>query len=356
MIDPQNLIHRHLKRRSPLSDLLSPLGQLNAFLQIQRRKRLSPKAWHPPCPVISIGNIVSGGSGKTPFTIYLAGLLGASGCKVAISHRGYKGRLENTPTLISDRERILFGATDAGDEALLIAKRLPGIPVAVGKQRVAAVSLLLAKYPDLDVLLLDDAFQHLGIARDLDIVCFDADLGCGNGRLIPAGYLREPVSALASASLLVVTNKHASSGSETIAGCWDAFAKPVFHCRLQARDGMDAEGRSVELGSLAGKKLLLISGIADPDSFENSVKALGLSWLHHFRYPDHYTFRESMEAQRIAQIAAKYSADILLCTEKDLAKLASHAELRDKLLALRMDLACEDGDGLKELLRQQLGL
>lgn len=173
-MDPQDFIARNLLRRSPLSDLLNPLGALNALIQTQRRKHLSAKAWRPPCKVISIGNLVSGGSGKTPFCIYLAGLLRDSGFRVAISHRGYKGRLENTPALVSDRHQILCETNEAGDEAYLIAKRLPAIPVAVGKQRVAAVSLLLAAYPDLDFVLLDDAFQHLDIARDLDIVCFDS--------------------------------------------------------------------------------------------------------------------------------------------------------------------------------------
>ncbi len=347
---------KHLKRRSPLSDLLSPLGALNSIIQTQRRQRLSAKAWRLPCRVISVGNIVSGGSGKTPFCIHLAGLLCSAGYRVGVSHRGYKSRLENTPTLISARDKILYGASEAGDEAHLIASRLPGIPVVVGKQRVAAVSLLLAMYPDLDVVLLDDAFQHLSIARDLDIVCFDADTGCGNGRLLPAGYLREPLAALSAASLLVVTHKHAPSGQEAENGCWAGFHLPVIHCELQARDGVTAEAESVGIESLQGRRLMLISGIAEPDSFEETVRGLGLNWLHHFRHADHYSFADQVEIQRMVALAGKYGVNTLLCTEKDLAKLARHRELRDKLLALRMDLTCEDDDALMVLLRRNLCL
>ncbi len=306
--------------------------------------------------MVSIGNIVSGGSGKTPFTIHLAGSLQAAGYKVGISHRGYKGRLENTPTLISDRNGILFGVEEAGDEAQLIANRLPGIPVVVGKRRAAAVSLLLAHYPDLEAVLLDDAFQHLSIARDLDMVCFDAETGCGNGRLLPAGYLREPLSALNAASMLAVIHKRPCSWAEANGGCWAGFPQPLVHCKLQARDGITAEGEVEQTSSLKGEKLLLISGIADPDSFEETVKALGLDWLHHFRFADHHAFSNSEEVRRMKRLAQKYGVGKLLCTEKDLAKLARHKELRDGLVALRMDLVCEEEDSLMRLLKMKLSL
>ncbi|MBP7205238.1 MAG: tetraacyldisaccharide 4'-kinase [Candidatus Cloacimonetes bacterium] len=352
----QDLISKHLRKRSPLSELLSPLGSLYGLIQSQRRKRLSPKAWRAPCRVISVGNLTAGGSGKTPLCIHLVGVLNGLGLRVGVSHRGYRGSLENTPTLVSDGHRMLHNVNEAGDEAWLISQRLPGIPVVVGKQRVAAVSLLLAEFPDLDVVILDDAFQHLGIARDLDIVCIGADTGCGNGRVLPAGYLREPLSALEAASLLVVTHKSANSGATAENGCWASFHLPLIHCRLQARDGVTAEGKAVDLDLLKGDKLLLISGVADPDSVEETMRALGLSWLHHFRHADHYAFANTSEIRQMAFLAQKYEAQALLCTEKDLAKLARHAELRDKLLALRMDLVCEDEDDLMGLLRQELCL
>jgi len=348
---------RHLKRPSPLSDLLSPLGRINSLLQTQRRKRLSNNAWRPHCKVISIGNIVCGGSGKTPFTIYLAALMQASGYRVGVSHRGYKGGLEKSaPTLISGRDGLLHEVEAAGDEALLIASRLPGIPVVVGKHRVAAVSLLLAKYPDLDAVLLDDAFQHLSIARDLDVVCFEADTGCSNGRVLPAGYLREPLTALNFASLIVVNHKHPYRETEGGSDFWAEFRNPLLHCRLQPRDVVSADGKEMEISSLRRKKLLLISGIANPDSFEATLKAAGLSWLHHFRFADHYAFTNKAEIRRMACLARKYGAETLLCTEKDLAKLARHGEIRDMLLALRMDLVCEDEEALMGLVKLKVPL
>ena len=135
------------------------------------------------------------------------------GIKVALSHRGCGGSRERFPSLVSNRSNIILGVKDSGDEAQLLAQKLPGIPVVVGKRRVAAISLLLAEYPDLDVVILDDGFQHLKIARDLDLVCFDAKLGLGNGRVIPAGWLREPLSALQSADALVLIQKEAQTPS-----------------------------------------------------------------------------------------------------------------------------------------------
>jgi tetraacyldisaccharide 4'-kinase len=197
----QNLIQRHLLRRSILSYLLFSFSVLNAFLQIMHRKYYQ---WFPSRRkqfkplVISIGNIVSGGSGKTPFTLFLAGILQKQGFKLAVSHRGYKGAFERENRLISNRTQVLTDAPFAGDEAYLLAEKLSGIPVVVGKNRSVSLQILQQNYPDLDIVLLDDSFQHLQVAHDLEIVLFQASVGLGNGFLLPAGFLREPVSALKS--------------------------------------------------------------------------------------------------------------------------------------------------------------
>lgn len=353
-MDLHSFTQRHLLNRSRLSDILSPLGELNALIQAKRRQKLARSGWKAPCKIVSVGNIVSGGSGKTPFCVYLAGLLTDMGLRVAVSHRGYKSRLENTPTLVSNRDEVLLAASSAGDEAELLATRLPGIPVVVGKARKAAISLLLAEFPDLDLVLLDDSFQHLKIARDLDFVCFDAMTGLGNGRLLPAGYLREPLSALQSASEIVIISK---ANSETALGLHhslESLAARAIHCEFRPRDLINAEGESQAANSLDGKKLILLSGIAAPDSFEASVRALGLTWLHHFRFSDHYHFADKAQIRRMTGLARKYGVEAMLCTQKDLAKLKAHDELRPKLLALRMDIACADDKRLENLLRQAL--
>ncbi len=349
-------IYRHLLHKSALSALLYPLSLANSAWQTRRRKRLSAKAWHPGCKVLSIGNISSGGSGKTPFCIYLAELLRDSGVQIGISHRGYRGALEHTPALISDGKQICPDVRSAGDEAYLLAQRLPGVPIVVGRQRVAAVSLLLASFPDIQAVILDDAMQHLRIARDLDIVCFDADTGIGNGWVIPAGYLREPLSAIAPSSLTVVTHKGANTEPTGWEGLLPQAGGLRVHCQLQGVAWVNADGEAVEASRVKGRRAMLISGIANPDSFERSVRAAGLSWMHHFRYPDHYAFMDGKELARVAGLTAKQDAEWLLCTEKDLAKLSLHQNLRGKLLALRIGLHCPDEEKLKEWVWNRLGL
>jgi tetraacyldisaccharide 4'-kinase len=349
-----DFINRHLLRRSPLSDFLSPLGSLNRIFQTERRKRWAGKGWQAGLKVISVGNITSGGSGKTPFTIHLAELLRGAGLAVAASHRGYKGNFENTPALVSDGREMLCGPRDAGDEAYMMASRLTGIPVVVGRERVAAVSVLKANFPNLQVVILDDSFQHLRIARDLDIVCFDAATGLGNGRLIPAGYLREALEAVPQDALIVVNRKEGSGIQPGLDQTLQDTGCETINCRQAIRSYVDASGK--EVPKPTGKRILLASGIADPDSFERTVKSEGISWLHHFKYPDHHAFTDPGEIAAIAALCDKYSADHLLCTEKDLAKLALHGELKDKLLAVRISVSCENGERLLGLVRSRLEL
>lgn len=344
-MDLQKMARKHLHKRSFLSDLLLPLGGVNAAMQTLRRARM--KGWKAPCKVISVGNLGSGGSGKTPFCIYLAALLRDMGLKVAFSHRGCGGRRENSPSLVSNRKEIVLDVQDSGDEAQLLAQKLPGIPVAVGKRRVAAVSLLLSEFGDLDLVILDDGFQHLKIARDLDLVCFDAKLGLGNGRVIPSGWLREPLSALKSADALILIQKEGGTQS---AAKLPATARNALRCSFKAVDCVDAQGNSFSFDSLRERELYLLSSIAVPESFEDSVRALGLSWKQHFRFADHHSFSRREDLKPVFQVLNEKT--VLLCTEKDLPKLALFEELNP--LALRMLMECADEDKLKRLIQNKI--
>lgn len=352
----QKFVSRHLLRRSALSDLLLPLSLLYGFVQAQRRKSLPPKAWRPPCKVISVGNLASGGGGKTPFTIWLAGLLNDAGIPTGISHRGYKGAWENTPSLVSDRKSLLADVSQAGDEAHLIAASLPGIPVVAGKRRAAAISVLLGWFPDTKIVVMDDALQHLGVARDLDIVCFSAETGIGNGRVLPAGYLREPLSSLDPSQISVVISRNASSDPSAIYGCLASRGLPVFACGYQVGAYVDAEGREYQPESLRGKRLYLVSGIAGPESFAQTVKDSGLSFAGHKAFGDHYAFNDERELGALAELCRREGIDRLACTQKDLAKLARHQGLRDRLIAPRISLVCSEQEKLMALVKSRLGL
>lgn len=306
--------------------------------------------------MISIGNLTSGGSGKTPFCIYLAKLLSEGGVSVGISHRGYRGALERFASLISDGDRLLYGVEDSGDEAALLARRLPGIPIVVGKERRAAVSLLLAWRPELQMVLLDDAFQHVKIARDLDIVCFDAVMGLGNGRTLPAGYLREPLSALSADTLAVLISKQKDCSNPSLEEALARRRVKVIKCHYEITGLIRPDGSKADLGGLRGQPVVAVCGIASPDSFAVTLRDAGLDCKRLFAYPDHYAYADQQEIDRILAACTAEQATAIVCTEKDLVKLQRHPELSGVLCSLAVDLSCASPQGLRDEVLERLGL
>ena len=157
-----------------------------------------------PCMVISVGNLSVGGTGKTPMTIYLANLIQDFGNKAVVISRGYKGRAEKAGGIVSDGKVLLMGPETAGDEPYMMAVKLKNVPVIVGKNRFEAGMLAVRTFKP-EVLVLDDAFQHLKLERDLDLVLLDCQRPFGNGHMLPRGIMREPVSALSRADALILT-------------------------------------------------------------------------------------------------------------------------------------------------------
>ena len=172
------------------------------------RARLYEKGVLPsktlPCRVVSIGNLISGGTGKTPMTILVARMIRDMGYRVVVLSRGYRGRMEKTGGVVSDGRTIFKGPDDAGDEPYLMARILTGIPVVVGQRRYEAGMMAVKRFKP-DVIVLDDAFQHLRLKRDLNLVLLDSRSPFGNGHMLPRGLLREPLSALRRAHAVVYT-------------------------------------------------------------------------------------------------------------------------------------------------------
>ncbi|HEU4402317.1 MAG TPA: tetraacyldisaccharide 4'-kinase, partial [Candidatus Polarisedimenticolia bacterium] len=156
-----------------------------------------------PCAVVSIGNLTAGGTGKTPLTSFVAGLLRDSGYRVGVASRGYRRHGTRAPLLVADGRALLVDAAHAGDEPYLIARDNPGVAVAVGADRAAAARLLLAAHNP-EVIVLDDGFQHRRLGRDLDLLLLDGPDPWGNGKMLPLGPLREPLSGLARAGAIVL--------------------------------------------------------------------------------------------------------------------------------------------------------
>ncbi|TKJ42500.1 tetraacyldisaccharide 4'-kinase [candidate division LCP-89 bacterium B3_LCP] len=275
-------------------------------------------------PVISIGNLSVGGTGKTPVTLKIAQLLKGSpfNQKPAILSRGY-GRKTKEYTLVSGGEDVLCDATESGDECQIYARRLPGIPVAVDADRVSGGRRLTESF-DISLLLLDDAFQHRRIYRDLDIVLIDSRYPIWNEKLLPAGTLREYSPALERAHLIVLTNfqpedKENSTllnncierfGQESVATC-----RPCFH-----RSYLFRTGEEVSSEEISGSGMIGFCGIAKPQGFQSMLEGLGIDVLTIIHFSDHHNYKPS-DVEKLATVLNRAQADYLVTTEKDAVKL-----------------------------------
>ena len=308
----QTFIARHLQRRSWLSYLLWPLSKIFAVITRMRRWWYIPaRQFCPSCSVISVGNITSGGTGKTPVTIWIARYLADQGKKVAVSHRGYKGDFEQDEMLLSGTEEVFAHASRGGDEAYLLATKLPGIPVIAGRNRTKAITRLLAEYPSLDYIILDDSFQHLQVKHDIDVVVFNALGGIGNGFVLPAGILREPLSALKFADFVVY------NGAGELPAYLQKSSIPVLRGNYRITRFSDVDGHEISVDELMQKQNILLSGIGLPRSFEETIGNMGIPFAEHIMLPDHTDYAGTL-ARIQRQCAA---ADYVITTEKDFAKL-----------------------------------
>lgn len=258
------------------------------------------RATRLPVPVVVVGNITVGGSGKTPLVIHLANALKRKGRRPGIITRGYRG---NAPRPV---QVPMNGAPEVfGDEALLLARNC-GCPVFVGRDRVAAGRALLAADPECDVILADDGLQHYRLVRDVELAVFDSR-GVWNGWCLPAGPLREPVSRLASVDALVL-NEIAVLPAPT-------FGQPLFRMTLEGREfrSLDQTRGVQTVAGLAGLELHAVAGIGAPERFFAHLRAIGVEFAEH-AFPDHHWFTPA---------DLDFGGDAILTTEKDAVKLAS---------------------------------
>jgi tetraacyldisaccharide 4'-kinase len=289
----------------PLSLLFRALSALRAALfrfGLKQSTRL-------PVPVVVVGNTFIGGTGKTPLTIWLAGVLREAGYTPGVVSRGF-GAADAAPRAVT----ALSTAAQVGDEPLLIARR-SGCPVVVGRDRAAAGLALLAAYPEVDIIISDDGLQHYALRRDVEIVLFDGR-GVGNGWMLPAGPLREPVSrrrdfTIVNAPELTPALRQAVGGKPYRMALSGTMAEPL------ARLG---QGQGVALASLAGKRIVAAAGIGNPGRFFAMLRGAGLE-VGELALPDHHDFLD----QPFAQV----EADIILITEKDAVKCGQIEHLKD---------------------------
>jgi tetraacyldisaccharide 4'-kinase len=297
--------------------------------------------------VISIGNITVGGTGKTPFVQFVARLLSRKGLSVAVISRGYGGTEKGILT-VSDGRSVLAGIDEAGDEPVLLAKSLPGVPVVVSRDRWKAGAFAIRRF-GCKVLVCDDAFQHRGLGRNLDFVLLRAEKSFGNGWMLPAGPLREPPTGLGRADAVVVTGSKTDLEryeSDVMSRC---ARGPVFfarHCPVEwIRHGTD---ESVELNRLKGLPVLAFAGIGNPKSFEHTVAQTGAVLSGWIPFPDHHRYRED-DLRRLADAAGKTGSKAVVTTEKDGVRIKTwKGALPLYCLRIRM----EADEGLEQMIDQ----
>ncbi|MBI3449713.1 MAG: tetraacyldisaccharide 4'-kinase [Acidobacteria bacterium] len=335
-----------------MSALLSPLaalygGAVGARAFLYRRGWLGSET--VSVPVVSVGNLVAGGTGKTPVTALVARLLHEAGLNPAIVSRGYRGKRAVDPLVVSDGSGApAVAAAAAGDEPVMLAGLLPSIPVVVARRRAEGARLAISRLGARSIVL-DDGFQHVALRRDLDLVLVDAAAPFGNGRLLPAGLLREPPRALARAGAILVTG--AGGDPADLLARWRPPGTPIFHVTVSpaslALVRADASTETVDLSSLVGARVVAFAGIARPERFDSALRALGADVAEFHPFKDHHPFA-SGDVSRIIQAAARHGARALVTTEKDLARLTGTPSLgdlaRERLLALRVEAACRPGE------------
>lgn len=276
-------------------------------------------------PVVSVGNLTMGGTGKTPMVIYVTRLLGQC-CRPAVISRGYGGRTRQAVNVVSDGRGILLGPEFAGDEPVLIARSLPGVQVLTGAQR-AITGKQVEDERGADLIVMDDGFQHLALKRDLDLVLFSAAELLGNGWVFPGGVLREPTSALKRADAFVITGYHEQNGVR-LARFKDwigrAFpATPLFEVFYRSSEficSSEPESKRFTAVDLQGRRLLAFCGIAKPQAFFSMLYEQGLELVDTKAFVDHHRYT-SEDLKTLELKMESLGGEGLLTTEKDFVKL-----------------------------------
>lgn len=315
------LERRWYARERPAPPCLRPLSALYGAITTARRRRLHANAVALPAPVIIVGNISVGGTGKTPFTIWLIERLREWGWRPGVISRGYGGHADQYPLAVTSTT----DAAESGDEPLLIAQRAQ-CPVVVAPDRVAAAQMLLDKY-DVDIIVSDDGLQHYRLARDLEICLVDGRRGLGNEALLPAGPLREMPARLAEVDLVVVNGEGWAQA--------DALQMRLQPAPLRRL----TDDASCAVAALRGQVVHAVAGIGDPSRFFASLSAEGLQISTH-AFADHHGYR--------AQDFAFGDDAPIVMTEKDAVKCRAFADARMWALPVAAQLAPDASGRVRE--------
>lgn len=319
------------------------------------------------CRVISLGNITVGGTGKTPTAQRLASLIRDMGYRVVILNRGYRAGWKGQIGVVSDGNKIYMSVTEAGDEAYLLAKNLPGVPVVIGRDRTITGDYAVKKL-GAQVVILDDGYQHWKLARDLDIVLIDSLNVFGNNFLLPRGTLREPLAHLdrAHACLLTKVDQSTTDARDVIREAITRYNEQALiiesihnpKCFIEIADWYKGiRSQSIELDNLKGEQVTAFSAIGNPTSFEQTITDVGAILAESVRFPDHHDYTMA-EMQTVMQKAVDKGTRALITTEKDAVKIPAefiHSERPLPVYVLGIEVRFLEGhDAFMELIKKTM--
>ncbi len=272
-----------------------------------------------PTKIISVGNITTGGTGKTPTVIYLAKNLIAKNYSIAILSRGY-GRKTAGTQLVTDGKKKVDDWRNFGDEATLMSQKLSGVPIVVDENRYRGGLFLVDKFKP-DIIILDDGFQHRSLERDVDIALVNSHDQPEEHKMIPYGKLREPLRHLNRADILILTKTNLTKPSEYLTVLTNKQTAPVFNSSVYFNKTLVNNDKDIILDGM--KSALAISGIGDPHSFHKTLEEMGIKICDTITFIDHHNYAQK-DIDEILNKAQTSNADILITTEKDLVKLKNY--------------------------------
>ncbi|MBI4444365.1 MAG: tetraacyldisaccharide 4'-kinase [Acidobacteria bacterium] len=306
-----------------------------------------------PRPVVSVGNLTTGGTGKTPLVAFICKLLQKEGFQPVVLSRGYRGTAECSTLIVSDGEKVYCGPEQAGDEPYLLARTL-GVPVVVGKDRYRAGIQLCNRITDA-VFVLDDGYQYLRLKRDLNLLVLDASDPFGDGYLLPKGRLREPLSAMKRADAVLVTRAHLAFDAEELEGeirtqnplapIWYFYHDVVVLYDLRTME-------RYELASFFNRNVVAFAGIGNPGLFLRDLNHHQVHVKEEFIFPDHHAFTQQ-EIDRILARAAELGV-VAVTTEKDAVRLERLRFGAHEVFALEIEAKAEEPQAFRNFLIERL--
>ncbi len=346
----------------PWFSLGTPLFSLSFLykISVQFRAYSYQKGWlknhRLPCIVISIGNLTVGGTGKTPMTIYLARLCQRLGYRTVIVCRGYKGLASKQGGIVSDGQTVRMNYANAGDEPLMIARLLNDIPVVIGSSRYKAGCLAISQFAP-DVIVLDDGFQHLSLARDINIMLLDYARPFGNACLLPRGPLREPLQALKRADICIFTrcDSNLSAGYDKVRRKIILLCghRPLFKTvHIPIIRGIIPAGTTSPIRLVTDMKIetenitvYAFCGLAHNADFRRTLKQLGFQTVGYLGFPDHYAYTDwDIRAIKAAAIAS--GAKLIVTSDKDYTRLPTEIKWPTDLVVIGVEIKPEGNDSL----------